>query len=197
MKAEQVVEKILSQARQEAESILNETRSKIEARRAALQTELADYAKQTDEQAQAAAADKLSRMMAAARMDLRKRTLAAKVELLDELFEQARQRINALPDEAYLALMGKLLTQAVQTGDEEVIVGKNETRLNYDFIKQVNKKLGPGFKGNLRMSTTKADIDGGFILRRGKVQVNASTRVLIDQVRETMEANLVADLFAE
>jgi len=197
MKAEQVVEKILSQARQEAESILAEARSKIGARKSALHSEMEAYAKQTETLAKEAGEDKQARMLAAARMDLQKKTLAAKVQLLNELFDKARQRINALPDGPYCDLMGQLLSQAVQTGDEEVLVGKNETRIDHNFLKQINKKLGPGFKGNLRLAGEKADIDGGFILRRGKVQVNGSTEVLIEQIREEMEAELVAELFAE
>ena len=44
------------------------------------------------------------------------------------------------------------MKQAVETGDEEVIVGKNEKRIDQDFIKKVNRELGAGFKGNLRLS---------------------------------------------
>jgi V/A-type H+-transporting ATPase subunit E len=197
MKAEQVVEKILSQARQEAEGILSEARSKAQARKAASQSRLQEYDRQTEEMAKAAGEDKRARMLAAARMDLRKRILAAKADLLNEVFAQARRRINTLPDGAYLDLMARLLLKAVQTGDEEVLVGSKETRLNQEFIKQINQKLGPGFKGNLRLSGEKADIDGGFILRRGKVQINNSTEVLIDQVREQMETDLVRELFAD
>jgi len=40
MKAEQVVEKILAEARQEAEKVLAEARSKAQARRQALEKEL-------------------------------------------------------------------------------------------------------------------------------------------------------------
>lgn len=197
MKAEQVVEKILSQANQEAEAIQAQARSKIQARRAVLQEESRTFDQETEARAKAAAEDKQARMLAAARMDLRKQILTAKVELLNEVFDKARQRINTLPNEAYSDLMTRLLTQAAQTGDEEVITGRNETRLTHDFLKQVNKKLGPGFKGNLRLSGEKADIDGGFLLRRGKVQINCSTEVLIDQIRQTMEMELAGELFGE
>jgi V/A-type H+-transporting ATPase subunit E len=197
MKAEQVVEKILSQAQQEAQAILDQARSRIQQRRADLQGSRQNYAQQTEEKAKAAGEDKLARMLAAARMDLQKKRLAARVDLLNEVFEKARQKINALPEEAYLDLMSRLIMKAAQTGDEEVLVGAQETRLNQKCIKQINQKLGPGFKGNLRLSDEKADIDGGFILRRGKVRINASTGVLIDQMRQDLEIDLAAELFAE
>ena len=197
MKAEQVVEKILSQAQQEAQAILDQARSRIQQRRADLQGSRQNYAQQTEEKAKTAGEDKLARMLAAARMDLQKKRLAAKVDLLNEVFEKARQKINALPEEAYLDLMSRLIMKAVQTGDEEVLVGGQETRINQKCIKQINQKLGPGFKGNLRLSDEKADIDGGFILRRGNVRINASTGVLIEQMRQDLEIDLAAELFAE
>lgn len=197
MKAEQIVEKILSEARQEAQRILSEAQEKVRQRRQAFEEEMKAFHQATQEQARQAAEDKRLRMLAAARMDLRKKILAAKTELLGEVFEKARQRIHSMASEAYLELMGRLLLQAVVTGDEEVLVGKNETRINSDFIKQINKKLGPGYKGNLRPAAEKADIEGGFILRRGKVQVNCSTGVLLDQIRQKTEIELAAKLFAD
>ena len=196
MNAEQVVDKILSQAKAEAQTILDEAAAKADAHKARLRAELAEYERQTEALAAEAAEDKRRRMLAAARMSNAASRLTAKVQLLDEVFQTARQRLVQLPDEPYKAMMARLMTQAVQTGDEEVIVGSDERRINDEFIKQVNRQLGTGFKGNLRLSDRRAPIQGGFILSRGKVQMNASVDVMIDQLREVMETELAAKLFA-
>jgi V/A-type H+-transporting ATPase subunit E len=195
MNAEQVVNKILAQANAEAERILAEAREKAGIQQNQTDAELAEFEKQTQEMAQAAADDKLRRMLAGARMAHAKQVLGVKAELLNEVFGQARQKLNQLPDEQYLTLMKQLMTRAIETGDEEVIVGRNEKRINEDFIKKVNRDLGTGFKGNLRLSSQRADISGGFLLSRGRVQVNVSTEVLISQAREVMEMKLADDLF--
>jgi V/A-type H+-transporting ATPase subunit E len=197
MNAEQVVDKILAQARADAEGIIGEAKAKAASQQAQTDAELAEFDKQTQAMAQAAAEDKLRRMLAGARMAHAKQTLAVKSNLLQEVFDKALQRLNTLPDEAYLELMKKLMIRSVETGDEEVIVGKNETRLNEEFIKKVNRDLGTGFKGNLRLSPQRADIAGGFLLSRGRVQMNVSTEVLISQVRESMEMELGGELFGE
>ncbi len=197
MKAEQVVEKIVSEGRQEADRILKEAQTKVQERRKAFEEKQKSFRQETESLAHQAAEDRRSRLLAAARMNLRKKVLAAKNELLREVFDKARHRINSMEDGQYLELMGRLLRQSVVTGDEEVVIGKNETRINYEFLKQVNKKLGPGYKGNLRLAAERADIDGGFILRRGKVQVNCSTVVLLEQIRQTIEIDLAQKLFAE
>lgn len=195
MNAEQVVEKILAQARGEADAILADATAKAQAQRTQTQTELDAFTKQTESMAQAAADDKLRRMQAAARMANAKQVLTVKSQILDEVFQKALQNVNQLPDEQYLGLMKKLMVRALETGDEEVIVGKNEQRINEDFIKKVNRDLGTGFKGNLRLSGQKADITGGFLLSRGRVQVNVSTEVLIRQARELLEMELASELF--
>jgi len=196
MNAEQVVNKILSEAQQQAAAIAQEAQQKNEAVKRQFEQELSACRAETDRLAKEAAEDKRLRMLAAARMNNNRALLAAKVELLNEVFKRAEQRVVQMPDDAYQALMSKLMIAAVQTGDEEVIIGKNERRINDDLIKQVNRQLGTGFKGNLRLSDKRADIKGGFILSRGKVQMNASVEVLIERLRETMETELAAELFA-
>lgn len=195
MNAEQVVEKILSQAKAEAEAILNEAKEKAAAQKAQLDTELAEFDKKTEEMAKAAGEDKLQRMLAGARMSQGKKMLAAKVAVLDDVFAKAKQAVGQLPDDQYLSLMTDLMKKAVETGDEEIIVGKNETRINDAFVKKVNRDLGAGFKGNLRLADERADIAGGFILSHGKVRINASSDVLVDRLRESMQIELADELF--
>lgn len=195
MNAEQVVEKILAQAKAEAQSILDDARSKADAQQKQTDAEAAEFRQQTQAQAEAAADDKLRRMLAGARMAHAKQVLTVKAELLNEVFDKALQKLNQLPDEQYLALMKKLMTRAIETGDEEVIVGSGEKRINEEFIKKVNRDLGTGFKGNLRLSSQRANISGGFLLSRGRVQVNVSSEVLISQAREVMEMELADELF--
>jgi V/A-type H+-transporting ATPase subunit E len=88
------------------------------------------------------------------------------------------------------------MLDAVETGDEEAIVDKNEWRINLDFVKNVNRELGPGYKGNLRLADEKKDLGGGFILRRGKIKNNVSFEVLLNQARKQLEIELAKDLFS-
>ena len=195
MEANEVVQKILSQAEVEAEKILAEAQGESSEQERELASELSAYSQQTESLAQAAAADVKMRLLATARMDIQKQLLVTKAGLLDDVFAQARVQINSLPDDEYQQLISSLMEKAAETGDEEVVVGKNETRIDNSLVKHINRKLGTGFKGNLHLASDRADIDGGFILRRGKIQLNVSTNVLLSQVRESIEMELSKDLF--
>jgi V/A-type H+-transporting ATPase subunit E len=197
MEAEQVVGKILSEARVEAEKIVSGAKSKAADEQGRLESELAKYNRETETLAADAAKDKKERMLAMARMNVRKGLGAAKVGLVDEVFKKAREKIRDLGDNEYRELMSALMLKAVETGDEEVVVGKGEKRIDDKFIKQINRQLGSGFKGNLRLSQQRADISGGFILRRNNIQVNASIEVLVNSMREEFESEVVKELFAE
>jgi len=195
MEAEQVVEKILADARAEAEKIKSEAKEKENAEQAKLDEQLSEYKKQTDIIAQKAGEDKKAHILAAARMDIAKDYLAEKRRILDEVFDRARKQLQNLPDAEYLNLMTKLLLDAVETGDEEVIIDNNETRIDQKFIKQINRQLGPGYKGNLRLSEQRENLEGGFILKRGKIKNNVSIEVLLAQARKELEIELAKELF--
>ncbi len=197
MEAEQVVQKILADARAEAERIGKEAEEKEAAEQARLNEQLAQYKKQTESLAKKAGEDEESHILAGARMDMAKQFLAEKRKILDEVFEQARRQLTELPDEQYRHLFTKLMLEAVETGEEEVIVDKNERRINPDLIHQVNQQLGPNRKGAVKLSDERHNLGAGFILRRGKVKTNVSLEVLLEQARKELEIELARQLFED
>jgi V/A-type H+-transporting ATPase subunit E len=197
MEAGQVVEKILADANAEADKIRKEAEEKEAAEKAKLTEQLDEYQKQTEILAKKAGEDEKSHILAAARMDIAKEFLAEKRKILDEVFEQAHQQLQNLPDEEYRALIKKLVLDAVETGDEEVVIDTNEKRIDREFIKKINSELGSSKKGDLKLSDQKQDIGAGFILKRGKIKTNVSIDVLLDQARKELEIELAKELFSE
>jgi V/A-type H+-transporting ATPase subunit E len=195
MEAEQVVEKILADARAEAQKVKQQADEKETAEQTRLNEESNEYKKQSAILANKAAEDEKSHILAAARMDIAKEYLAEKRKILDGVFDQARQQMQNLPDKEYQELCKKLILDAVETGDEEVIIDTNEKRINHDFIKKVNRELGPGYKGNLKLSKEKQNLGAGFILKRGKIKTNVSVDVLLDLARKELEIDLAKILF--
>jgi len=196
MEAEQVIDKILSDAGAEAKKMADQADGKTAADQADHERRLSEYKQQTKVLARDAAKDEKAHILAGGRMEIAKEYLAEKRKILDEVFLNASDQIQNLPDDQYRKLMARLMIEAIETGDEEVVVDNNDTRIDLEFIKQVNRKLGPGYQGNLRLAQAKQDIGGGFILKRGKISTNVSIAVLIDQARKNLEIELAAQLFA-
>jgi V/A-type H+-transporting ATPase subunit E len=197
MEAKQVVEKILADAKAEAQKIKKQTDTSEAAEQARLNEQLDEYKKQTEVLAKKAGEDEESHILAAARMDIAKQLLAEKRKILDEVFEQARQQLQNLPEHEYRSLCTKLMLETVETGDEEVVVDKNEKRINQDLIDQVNRQLSSKGKGELKLSDQKQDIGAGFILKRGQIKTNVSLDVLLDQARKELEIDMAKELFQD
>ncbi len=195
MEAEQVIDKILSDANAQAKKTADQAKEKLDSEQANHDAGLAEYKEQTVAIAKEAAQDEKSHILAGGRMEIAKEYLAEKRKILDQVFDNARGQIQNLPDEEYRKLMTRLMLEAVETGDEEVVVDKNETRIDLEFMKEVNRKLGPGFQGNLRLAGENQDIKGGFILKRGKIKTNVSIDVLLDQAGKDLEIKLAAEIF--
>jgi V/A-type H+/Na+-transporting ATPase subunit E len=195
MDAKGVIDKILADAQGQADKIQSETVKEQSLAQSKLEEQLEAYKKQTEQLAKKAAEEEKSHLLAAARMDIAKENLAEKRGILDEVFSRAQAQLQKLPDEQYLELCTKLMLEAVETGDEEVIIDINETRIDENFISQVNGKLASEGKGNLRLSGEKGSVGGGFILKRGRIKTNVSVDVLLEQARKELEISIAKELF--
>ena len=196
MEAEQVIEKILADAGAEAEKIKKQADEKEAAEQAKFNEQLDEHKKQTNALAEKLGSEKKLHILAASRMDISKEHLAEKCRILDEVFDQARQKLQSLPDDQYRRLINNLMLEAVETGDEEVIIDTNEKRIDEKFIKHINQKLPPKRKGNLKLSNQTQPIGAGFILKRGKIKNNVSLDVLLAQTRKELEIDLAKDIFS-
>lgn len=197
MEAEQVIEKILADAKAEADKIKKQFEQNEAAEQGKLERQLDEYKKQTGSLAIKAGEDEKSHILAAARMEVAKQYLAEKRKILDEIFVQAGDQLRNLPDEQYRSLCRKLMLDAVETGDEEIVIDEKENRIDQEFVKQVNRDLGPGYQGNLRLSDQRQNLGAGFILKRGKIKTNVSVDVLLDQARKELEIELAKELFTD
>ncbi|MBM4103645.1 MAG: hypothetical protein FJ263_06270 [Planctomycetes bacterium] len=195
MNGNQIIDNILSDVRRQADEIVRQANEQRDLQTATLDREMAAFGQETERLAREAAESRKSQLLAAVRMQNGRQILAARGQILDELFGRVKQRIEQMPDNEYLDLMKKLLVKCVQIGQEEVVIGKNENRINQAFINKLNVELLWQAKGGLRLSATREDIGGGFILSAGKVRINSSTDVMVSQLRDKMEMELAAELF--
>jgi V/A-type H+-transporting ATPase subunit E len=196
MEAEQVIEKIQADANAEAEKIKKQADENQAAEQAKFDEQLKEHKKQTKALAEKLANEKKLHLLAAARMDISKGKLAEKCSVLDEVFQQARENLKNLSDDKYRELITNLMLEAVETGEEEVIIDKDEKRIDAKLIDKVNSKLAPERKGGLKLSGEKMPVGGGFILRRGKIKTNVSFNVLLSRARKELEIDLAKELFS-
>ena len=194
MSANEVIEKILTEAEAQAEQVKKQADEKASQERQKLQAELDSFNDQTAQLANKTAEEVKSQVLAQARMETAKKSLQTRNELLEQTFSAAAEKIKNMNANEYQQLMEKLILSSVSTGDEELIIDKNEKRIDAAFVERLNAKLG---KGKLKLSDSKADIGAGFILQKGKVRINGSLKVLLETAKEKLQTELAAELFSK
>lgn len=195
MNADQVVEKILAEANAEANKILRQADDELFKQQAGFDAQLKSFKDETDRLAKESAEDKKMRMMAGARMQVSQEILSAKHAVIETVFAKAAEKVLQLDDNSYLALMEKLLIKAAESGDGQVIAAVGEKRVNADFVKRVNARLGD--KGHLSFSGEKCPGRAGFVLRRGNIDTNSTLDVLLGQAKSELEIKIVRELFQD
>ena len=197
MEAKEVIDKILSEAKNEANDILNKAKQEVADYQKQTASQLADFDKQSEQLAADAADDKKRRILAAARMKSRKDLLFTKQKVLSEVFEAAKQKLISMDTDSYRKLFTELICSAVESGDETVIAGKDETLIDADLIEKINQDDSLKNASNLKFAKEKGEFDRGVILVRGDVRVNISIEVLLQMARESLETAIASELFAQ
>jgi len=198
MTVDKIKEKILSDARAQAEQIDKEIAAKVKALQTEQHSQEKDIEARAEEEAKRRAEDRYRKDIATAELELRKAVLARKQELIQEVFDLAYEQLLSMKEETYRGFLRDLLMKTVETGEEEVIFSpKDAKKMAPDILKDVNGRLQKDDRtGALRLSKEQREIQGGFILKREKQETNCSLGALFNAVREELEPRVAAVLFS-
>lgn len=184
--------KIEADARAEASEILAAAQAHVDAIKRETEEEIHRMSDLQKARLEKETPEILRRREIVAKLDVNKEDLSARRGLIDEAFEATKAKMAGMDGNAVKRFAEALLARAVETKDETLLVGRGEKNLDAGWLKAYNEKSG----SNLKISEEKAPIVGGFILRRGLVDVNCSWEMLIRTAREELEAETVKRLFS-
>ncbi len=131
-----------------------------------------------------------------ARLDAKKALLQLKQDMVSEGFDKARDALNALPQDKYCALLTRLAVRSA-TGDEELVFNaRDKAAVGAQVVEAANRQLAEqGKPAQLKLSDAEGNFSGGLILRRGSVEVNCTTELLVEVSRGELASKLAGVLF--
>lgn len=184
--AQAEIDALTAQAQKEAADITADFKAQAQALRQDLETKGGKIAAEREE-----------RMASVAQLDCRKAELEAKQALLDRAFDRALEKLCSLKDAEYIELLAKLIAQASATGKESVVFSQaDRARVGERAVKQVNELLAQRKSAaRLVLAEDTRPIQGGFILREGKVEVNCAFETLVRLQRTEMAGEVAKTLF--
>ncbi|MFQ6092862.1 MAG: V-type ATP synthase subunit E [bacterium] len=199
MAIDRIAQRIMADAEAEVKRIGAETDQKIEALRAETAETIAGIEQKAQDDGAKEAREQKRRIISRAQAEMRKELLEEKQKLIDRAFQQALKSLVELDEDRYAALMKKLLLESVETGDEEVILTPQSRGRSWaEVLSEVNRELSArGLKGQLTLSKENRTMAGGFVLRRGKKEINCALELIVGSLREELESEVARALFSE
>ncbi len=216
---EKITNRILEEARAEADAIIDGARKECEAIRAEYEAKADAIRLRISDDAEREGFDLIARAKAASANEKRSAVLRMQSRILDETFESAKKQIRSQNDEQYTktltGLLSAALTEQVKIerdslelyGEEasdadayEVILNAHDRdRYGETVVRETCAKLRGTLSdevlGKLRLADAVAPIEGGVILRCGSIETNCSLELIFEQLRGELEGEVSHALF--
>lgn len=183
--SEAIINKIISDAKENADVTLKAADKRAEEIIAAAKVNAEEYLEKERTASEEAARLIVERRKTVAALDAKKIALKARQELIDECFEAAEKKILSLGKEEYLAFVGKLVEENAEDGDL-LVLSSEEKYIDNAFVEALSEKLGK----KLGISDEKENYVGGIVLRSSSCDKNLTLKALLRSVREDKEKEI-------
>lgn len=188
MSIQAIVERIISDAEEEARSAVVAAEERAEQTRAQALARAEKYKAGAETENAAKRKAILEGRAATARLDSAKILLAEKRRVMDVIYSRALEELNALSQKDALKLAERLLYAYAEEGDEIIFAE------NYKYTREVAKLEAVKEKG-LKVSPKTAKLDGGFMLSGKDADKDVSYGALLAADRESAQAEMAMKLF--
>ena len=123
----------------------------------------------------------------------RRAELSAKVEAVDAAIEAAYDAMCDMGADEYFAALKKLAVRNAGKGEGELRLSKRDLdRVPSGFADRINAALT---NGSVKLSGQSADIDNGFILVYGDIEMNCTFRALINEQKDIVREKVCGVIF--
>ena len=197
MSVNNITSKILRDAEGRKESILataEEEKNKILSKKVASAKELE---KEILEKAEIEAKSKKERVISGAKLKARNEKLAAKQEVIEEVFSKSVETLCKLNDREFVKFIKDSILSLNIDGDETLILNEDGNKIvPKEVVAEINAELkAKGLKGEIKISETIGSFRGGFILEKGGVEINNTFESPVDSLKDQLEFEVAKVLF--
>ena len=188
--AEQKIQYILSEAQKEAEKLKEEARKRAESR-----------AEWILRKAKTQAEIEKQRIIANAKLEVRKKKLAVQEELIKQVIESLKERLATLPDEEYFPMIVELTAKAVEElGIDKIVVRSNERTLKLvvERLSEFREKLKEALGKDVEVTIGEPiQTIGGVLVESpdGTVRVDNTFEARIERFESDLRATIAKALF--
>lgn len=187
-----ITSKILKDAEVRKDNILaaaEEEKNKILSKKVNSASEIE---KEILDKAEIEAKSKKERVISSAKLKVRNDKLAAKQQVIDEIFKSSIEKLVALSKEEFLGFVKDRILSMDIGGKQTLVLNKQGLEfVDQNFIKELNGKI----KAEITLSETVGNFKGGFILENNGIEINNTYEALVSSLRDELEFEVAKVLF--
>lgn len=196
---DKIVEEIDRQAREEASRILNEADEYCNEYMEKVKIQVAE---EVDEFYKKAAAERKvyeEKTISSGDFSRRNAILKAKQELINQVLEKAKEKMENLSDDAYFNILEQILRKNIQKGQGKICLSKKDLeRMSDDFLDRINEiAKEQSMESGLVLEKEPVDIKNGFVLVYGEVEQNCTFDALFAYKMDMLKDIANRKLFEE
>lgn len=197
MAIKDIKEKIIFDAKIEANKIIDEANNKAKEIKEKGEKEARDIKSKILNKIDQEILLKKGKIITEANLEAKKNILSAKQKIIEETFNKALEKIINLNDKPYCNFIKKIILDNIEKGDESIFISPlDKDRVSKDFIRDINYELeAKGKKGNLKLSPSYLQIKGGVVIGSNNIRKNSSLELIFKKVREELEIKIIQYLF--
>lgn len=190
----QLTNKIIQDAKRKKEQLLKESKKEIQQKEELDKKRLAEQSQENIKRYEKELQTDLSLKVSDLHVTSRNKVLAAKQAVLDELFSEARQKLQELSAEEFEDFVTKNLQKAQLSGPAEMVLGENS--LHYATEEAIQKwRASVQPQADLVIAKQTIPRRSGFLLRQGDIEFNFIFESLLNASEEDLSNQLLQLIF--
>jgi vacuolar-type H+-ATPase subunit E/Vma4 len=197
MSLDRLRQKLLADAHGEADRLRQAAQAEADRLLDAAAVEVRDEAHR-ERRARIEACEQACRQQVArARIDARNELLRTRHEVMERVYRQAASVLAGLDDAVYRAWIEQRLAQVRTSADEAIVFAEaDRSRLDRQWLADLARNLPPAPENSTNgLFHFDREVDGGFVLRHDRYEIDVTLGTLLRQLRESMDAELSTLLF--
>lgn len=199
MGIEQIITKIVDEAREETSKIRDEYSKQVKELNSSWDNEKKMRLETLEKDLKTITAREMDRQVIAEKLEAKKRKLAIKRTVVDEAFKIAREEFLKTPKDKYLPIIANIVATSALTGKETIVLSKTDSsKIGNDVVKKANElATARGLEGSFTLGKPSETLEGGAILKDDSVEIRQTISELVNEVRQNTEGRVLKALFEE
>ncbi len=184
MSVDGIIDRILSDARAQAEEIQHGAQERVSALTEEGKREAEKYFQTQRQRLEEKYSREMEHAVLNRRLQQRKQVLQARQKWMDRAFEEAFKKLVDQPVSEYSSLIGALILSVSTTKDETVVFGEKGGEKD---PKKIIDDLNRESDNNFSLAGERGSFQWGFVLKKGKIETSMSIDSLFRYKRNDLE----------